>query len=40
MFFIEDAASGEVVGTTTAWRGEIGGEMQGRIHWVRSPPAI
>ena len=33
-FFIEDVASGEVVGTTTAWRGDLGGRNQGRLHWV------
>ena len=32
-FFVE-AADGRVVGTTTAWRGEMCGERQGRIHWV------
>ena len=33
-FFVEDCTSGQVVGTTTAWRGEMCGECQGRIHWV------
>ena len=32
-FFVE-AADGRVVGTTTAWRGMMCGERQGRIHWV------
>jgi GNAT superfamily N-acetyltransferase len=33
-FFLEEVATGSVVGTTTAWYGELGGEVQGRIHWV------
>ena len=32
-FFVEDA-TGRVVGTTTAWYGEMMGRTEGRIHWV------
>eukprot|EP00729_Bicosta_minor_P002772 gene2772-10307_t len=33
-FFAFEEESGRVVGTCTAWRGEVCGEERGRIHWV------
>lgn len=33
-FFLEDESTGNVVGTTTAWHGEMCGVDQGRIHFV------
>ena len=39
MLFLEHEAAGPI-GTTTAWEGEFGGEMRGRIHWVGIVPAF
>jgi ribosomal protein S18 acetylase RimI-like enzyme len=39
MLFLEHESVGPI-GTTTAWDGEFGGEMRGRIHWVGIVPAF
>jgi GNAT superfamily N-acetyltransferase len=39
MLFLEHESAGPI-GTTTAWDGEFGGEMRGRIHWVGIVPAF
>lgn len=39
MLFLEHEFAGPI-GTTTAWDGEFGGEMRGRIHWVGIVPAF